>query len=242
METENKNKVIKFESSAKPIIIKNYAYLFNLFSPLILIFFFIALYIIGKYIVILSMGGEVKYTFYASVVAMIFFLSHIFDGLKDFRKAPPKFIFTEDKIIYDYFKDRHRFRRKVEKNINNIKSIKTILNSETPHQFGRLNHKSLIKRFFKDDIGDNLLYFVVYLFGFLSLILNLPIKAMILLKNSEPLYLLRKNLLIEFNDETAMIINIYREKDYEKISEILSKNNKKILNDLIFNTYLKEEK
>jgi len=222
--------------------IKNYAYLFNLFSPLILIFFFIALYIIGKYIVILSMGGEVKYTFYASIIAVIFFFSHIFDGLKGFRKAPPKFTFTENKVIYNYFKDSYKFRRKVEKNINDIKSIKTILNSEIPHQFGKLNHKSLIKRFFKDDIGDNFLYFVVYIFGFLSLTLSLPIKAMILLKNNEALYLLRKNLLIEFNDETAMVINIYRKKDYEKISEILNESGKEIQADLILNIYLKEEK
>jgi len=222
--------------------IKNYAYLFNLFSPLILIFFFIALYIIGKYIVILSMGGEVKYTFYVSIVAVMFFLSHIYDGLKGFRKAPPRFIFTEDKIIYDYFKDRHKFRCKVEKNIKDIKSIKTILNSETPHQFGKLNHESLMKRFFTDDIGDNLLYTVVYLFGFLSLILYLPIKVIILLKNNEPLYLLRKNLLIEFNDETAMIINIYSKKDYEEISKILNENGNEIQSDLILNIYLKEEK
>ena len=72
--------------------------------------------------------------------------------------------------------------------------------------------------------------------------MNLPIKIMILLKNNEPLYLLRKNLLIEFNDETAMIINIYSKKDYEEISKILNENGNEIQSDLILNIYLKEEK
>jgi len=230
------------KNSNEEIIIKNYAYLFNIFSPLILIFFFIALYIIGKYIVVLSMGGEVNYTFYASIIAVIFFFYHILDGMKGFSKSPPKFIFTENKIFYDFFKDSYKFRQKVETNIDDIKSIKTILNSETPHQFGKLNNKSLMKRFFKDDIGDNFLYFIVYIFGFLSLILNLPIKAIILLKNNEPLSLFYKNLFIEFNDGTAMVINIYREKDYEMISEVLCKHGKKIRKDLILNIYLEEDK
>ena len=116
------------------------------------------------------------------------------------------------------------------------------MHSEAPSQYGTVYKKSFIKRFFKDDIGDNFIQLVVYFLGLASLLINLPIKAIILLSNKEPLSLLYKNLFIEFNDETAMIVNIYREKDYEEISKILNESGKDIQEDLILNIYLKEKK
>ena len=223
--------------------IKNYAYIFNLFSLYRLAMLSVILYVIWKYLKILAIdGGEIKYTFYASIIAMFFFVSDLYDTIINFRKKPPIFIFNDSYIIYDYYKNDYKYRQMVKKNIKDIVNVKHMLHSETPSQYGIVYKKSLIKRFFKDDIGDNFIQVVVYFLGLASLLINLPIKVIILLSNKEPLSLLYKNLFIEFNDETAMIVNIYREKDYEEISKILNESGKKIQTDLILNIYLKEEK
>ena len=225
------------------ISIKNYASLLNLLMPLRLAALFIILYVIWKYIKILAMdGGEIKYTFYASIIAMIFFVSDVFDTIKNFKKNPPVFIFDENQITYDYYKNDYRYRHVVKQNIEDIVSIRHILHSEAPYQYGAVYKKSLVKRFFKDDIGDNFIHLIAHFLGFISLLINLPIKILILFYNKEPLSLLYKNLFIEFNDGTAMIINIYREKDYEEISKIMHKNDKTILKDMILNIYLRAEK
>ena len=117
------------------ISIKNYASLLNLLMPLRLAALFIILYVIWKYIKILAMdGGEIKYTFYASIIAMIFFVSDVFDTIKNFKKNPPVFIFDENQITYDYYKNDYRYRHVVKQNIEDIVSIRHILHSEAPYQ------------------------------------------------------------------------------------------------------------
>ena len=225
------------------VFIKNYAYLFNLFMPLILIAVTVALYIIWKYLRILAVeGGEVNYSFYASIVALTFFVWHVLEGVKNFQKKPPIFIFNESQIIYDYYKNDYRHRRIVKKDIKDIVKVRYILHSEAPYQYGIVNKKSLIKRFFSDDIGDAFMHLIVYFLGFTSLLLNLPIKIIILFKNKEPLSLLYKNLFIEFNDGTAMIINMYKQKHYESVESFFRQNNKEVDKTTIINIYLKEEK
>jgi hypothetical protein len=224
------------------IVIKNYSPLFNIFMPLLVIALSVALYIIWKYLKILALeGGEIKYSFYASIVAVMFYVSHIFDTIKNFRKKPPVFTVDANQIIYNYYKTDYRHRRAIRRAIKEIAGIRHILHSEAPFQYGAINKKSLIGRFFKNDIGDNFLHLVAYLLGLTSLLLNLPTKTMLLLYNNEPLSLLRQNLLIEFEDGMAMIVNMYKMDDYKRIVQIFEANGKQIDNRLVLNIYLKEE-
>ena len=86
-----------------------------------------------------------------------------------------------------------------------------------------------LRWFIDDDIGNNFIEAVVYFIQLLSfLIVFLPIKILILLWKKEPINLLRKNFLIEFKDNTACIINIYNESDYNKILHVLEENKIKI--------------
>ncbi len=121
--------------------------------------------------------------------------------------------------------------------------VRFIINSETINSYGKLNKNSLIKRFFKDDIGNGFIEIVSYYLGLISFFFfYLPIKIAVLLKNREKLSLLKKNFLIEFNDNTACVINIYSKSDYEKIYSILKENQIKIDNSIVLSINLKKEK
>jgi hypothetical protein len=226
------------------VTIKNYAYLFNIFSPFLLFFgFIIPIGIIWKYIKILISGqGDISVTFYISIVLLLYMSKRLLGKLNGFKAEAPTFMVTKDNIIINEFKDNHKFRHIVKKNTSDIVAVKFILNSEV-QSYGKINNTSLIKRFFKDDIGDGFIEIVAYYILLFSFILfYLPIKTFLLLKNEEPLYLLFKNFLIEFNDGTACIINIYSKTDYRKIIQILKNNNIQIENTFKVSIILKEEK
>ncbi len=237
MEDKNYNKVDE-------IIIKNYAYLFNIFSPFLLFFgFIIPIVIIWKYMKILVLGqGDISVTFYISIVLLLYMSKRLLEKLNGFKAGAPTFTVTKDNIIVDEFEDNYKFRHIVKKNIGDILAVKFILNSEV-QSYGKMNNTPLIKRFFKDDIGDGFIELVAYyilLFSFIFF--YLPIKTFLLLKNGEPLSLLFKNFLIEFNDGTACIINIYNKSDYKKIIQILNNNNIQIENTFKVSIILKQEK
>jgi len=187
-------------------------------------------------------SDEVKYTFYLSFLIIYLIFKSMTSSILGFKKQPPIFRISEKTIIIDEFIDDYRFRHIVEKKINDINSVQYILNSEAPYQYGSINKKSLIRRFFKDDIGDVFIQVIVYFLSFTNLIMSLPIKAFFLFKNREPLSLLFKNYLIEFADGTACIINIYSESNYKKIYYILEKNQIKIDDIVKLSIYLKQEK
>jgi hypothetical protein len=227
------------------IIIKNYSYLFNSFSPLMLFLgFAIPIAVIWKYMNIFLIGeGDINLTFYISVIALSYMIKVAIQRLHGFKLKPPVFIISEDNLIYDHFVEDYKFRNIVKKDVASILRVKFIVNSETINSYGKVNKNSLIKRFFKDDIGDGFIWLVTYYLGLISFFFfYMPIKIVVLLKNREKLSLLKKNLLIEFNDQTAYVINIYSESDYEKVYSILKKNQIKIDNKIVLSINLKKEK
>lgn len=227
------------------IRIKNYSYLFNSFSPFILFLgFVIPIIIILKYIKIFSIGeGNISPTFYGSVIILIYMIKLAIKKIHGFKLKPPIFIISEDNLVYDHFVEDYKFRNIVKKDIDSISKVKFIINSETINSYGSVNKNSLIKRFFKDDIGNGFIEIVVYYLGLISFFFfYMPIKLVVLLKNRENLSLLKKNFLIEFNDQTAYVINIYSESDYKKIYSTLKKNKIKIDNSIALSINLKKEK
>ncbi len=227
------------------IIIKNYSYLFNSFSPLLVFIGFIfPIIIIWKYIRILLIGeGNISITFYISIIVLIYMINLAIKRLYGFKLKPPVFIISKENLIYDYFVEDYKFRNTVKKDMNSISRVRFIINSETINSYGKLNKNSLIKRFFKDDIGNGFVEIVSYYLGLISFFFfYLPIKITVLLKNREKLSLLKKNFLIEFNDNTACVINIYSKSDYEEIYSILKENQIKIDNSIVLSINLKKEK
>ena len=226
------------------LVIKNYAYLFNTFSPFLLFFgFVIPIGIIYKYLKVLALGeGDVSVTFYISILLLIYMIKMLVKRLNSFKIKPPIFVVTKDNIIIDEFIDNYKFRHVVKKNINTISNVKFILNSEV-QSYGRINKTSLIKRFFKGDIIDGFIELIAYCIIFFSfLFFYLPIKILILLRHREPLYLLRKNFLIEFDDKSACVINIYSKSYYEQIIHILEENNITVDKKIKLSILLKKEK
>ena len=235
----------KANTKNNEIVIKNYSYLFNSFSPFMLLLgYVIPIAVIWKYTNIFLIGeGEISPTFYGSVIILIYMIKVTLQRVHGFKLKPPVFIISEDNLIYDYFVEDYKFRNIAKKNIDSISKVKFIINSETINSYGKVNKNSFIKRFFKDDIGDGFIWLVTYCLGLISFIFfYFPIKTVLLLKNREKLSLLKKNLLIEFNDETAYVINIYSESDYEKIYSILKENQIKIDNSIALSINLKKEK
>jgi len=241
-----KNQVdTKLEDENNEVIIKNYAYLFNSFSPfLLLLGFVIPIIVIYKYVKILLLGeGDISATFYISIIVLIYMIKLSIKRIHAFKLKPPVYIVDNESIIYDYFIEDNKFRHIIKKDINSISRVEHIINSETVVSYGKVNKNSLIKRFFKDDIGDGFIELVVYHLGVVSfLFFYAPIKIVVLMKNKEKLSILKKNLLIEFNDDTAFVINIYNESDYEKICSILKQNQIEIDNNTVLSISLKQEK
>ncbi len=228
--------------NSQEIVIKNYSYLFNIFHPLLILIAVIGVLTIWKYIKIMALaGGEVKVTFYIALV-LLFFLGQItYQKIRGFLKQAPTFAVTTDSIKIDSFINDYKYRNIIEKKINQISSIQYILNSEVPHQYGKVKNASIFKKLFKTDIGDMFIYIVIYFLSLIMFLMSLPVKVLILLRNKESLALLRKNFFIKFDDETALIINIYNQDDYENLLKIFKKNNIEINNKLKLLTIIKKE-
>jgi len=224
------------------LIIKNYSYIFKVFSPMLLFFTIIAIIIVVKYLKLIALGNtDIGVTFFISIVVVIVFINKTVQNLHGYKKQPPVFVLKENSIVFDSFVDDYRYRMNVKKRLSDITSIQYILNSEVFHSYGKINMTPILKRILHMDLGDLVMDFLFYILSLISLLVSLPIKAFMLLKNQEPLRLLSKNILIKFNDDTALVINTYNVADYEKIHCYLVKKNIQINTDIKISINIKNE-
>jgi len=224
----------------KEIIIKNYSFLFNSFSPLVLFLgYIVPLGAIWKYANISFSGGDTSPILYIAFIALAYMINIAYKKLHGFKLNPPVFIINDQEITIDYFVDNYKFRNVTKKDLGTVSSVKFILNAET-NPYGIVNKHSLIKRLFKEDIGNGFIELLSYCLRLISFFfIYMPIKVIILIINKEHISLLKKNFLIEFNDDTACVINIYSESDYKEIYSLLQKNQISIDNSMVLSINLK---
>ena len=178
---------------------------------------------------IFGLEGDKRINLLMLLVLGIIWLLDIYKRYKNFYKNPPRFIFEKSSIIFDNFKEDADYRKQVKKNINDIAQASYIVIAENTDRHGFIEHKSILKKIFKTDLGD--LFIETFIHGFnivYWLLIGLPSRVFRFLVEREPLNLIWKNLLIEFKDGEAFIININSFDELQKIQNILGTYDKEI--------------
>ncbi|MEA2027506.1 MAG: hypothetical protein U9N49_00825 [Campylobacterota bacterium] len=205
------------------IVIKNYAYILRFFSPLALfLYYFMSFIVITKIMNIHYHDEELSPNVMFLMILVPLAFHSLFITLRGFKKNPPIFRVTNDSIHYEEFEDEDKNRIYIDKDIKQIVSVKYILNIYATFQEGNINKDSLIKRFFKDDLGEIFINTVLYIAGWINFLGLLPILIFQLLKNREPLWLLFRNFMIEFDDGTVFLINSTQKSTYQELVKLFS--------------------
>jgi len=227
------------------ITIKNYAFVLRFFSPLALfLYYMISAIIIIKVIDIYHNYEmmDVRVFFLIMLSPMMLYSTLI--TMRGFKKNPPVFRIDNSSIDYEEFKEEDYDRVFFHKSMQNVVSVKYITNIYTTSQQGTISQDPMIKRLFKDDLGELFINTFVYLIGLINYLGLLPILSFKLLKNREPLWLLFRNFMIEFDDGTVFLINSYKRSTYQSLLEHFADNGLRIsyipMFSVVVNPYVEE--
>jgi hypothetical protein len=153
----------------------------------------------------------------------IFYFSHVLfiQIPKNFKKNPSFFKFSNDEIYYCELCHEYK-NEKIVKEITiqtkYIKQISFCVVSEMWKRYGRKHYLSSWGLFRKSSIAiplTKLFSFVNYLCTYVFF--ALPFKIYKIKKTDEPLSLLSKNVVIEFTNRNYLVVNVYSEKDFNKL-------------------------
>ena len=190
-------------------------------------------------------GNEqmIAINYWIVIILFISWIVSVFKRYRGFNKNPPKFIFENSSIIFESFKEDADYRKRIEKDIKSVVRVSYLIIANNRDRHGFVEHKSFLKKTFKTDIGD--LFIEIFMHGFnivYWLGIGLPSRTIRFLIKKEPLQLIWKNLLIEFEDEEAFIININSLQELLAIKDILQLNKKKISTIPWFTVIMHEDK
>ncbi len=148
------------------------------------------------------------------LIAAVLFIAQIQWYVKCRRKIS-YFEFFNDKIYYEFAHDSERNKCI---DASNADKINFCIVSELIDSFGRFHYFSSYELYKKSSIGvhiGKLALFLYYTINFILLVL--PFKIFMLIKNKEPLSLLNKNVVIKFKNRNYFLINIYSKRELDEI-------------------------
>jgi hypothetical protein len=154
------------------------------------------------------------------IIFLLFALIVIFP--KEAARRLSVFKFTDDKIFYQEFKNdkKQDYIEIFDERLSYGKYIRQVsfcIMAEVWQRYGRKHYLSSWGLFKKSPVAmplTKLLEFISYLLGYLPV---LPIKIYRLKKAKEPLYLLNKNIVIEFTNRNYFLVNIYSQKEFDEL-------------------------
>jgi len=227
------------------LTIKNYANVLRFFSPMALLFYYMISSMIVIKVIDFYFDGEVlDFRVLLLIILSPIMLYSTIITIRAFNKTPPLFRITDSSIQYEEFREEGQDRVYFHKNIRNIVSVKYIMNIHTTSQEGKISQDSLVRRFFHDDLGELFINTILYLMGWINYLGLLPIFMFQLLKSREPLWLLFRNFIIEFDDGTVFLINSYNRDTYQSLVEHLAENGFRIpmipMLSVVVNPYVEE--
>ena len=120
-------------------------------------------------------------------------------------------------------------------NLTDIEKISFCVVSELMDSFGRFHYFTSYELYKKSSIGvhiGKLALFLYYTINFILLVL--PFKIFMLIKNKEPLSLLDKNVVIKFKNRNYFLINIYSRRDLIQILNYFKDKDIPIINKTSF--------
>jgi hypothetical protein len=205
----------------EPIIIKDYGAIFSM------TLFFTIFGIAGSYAIATWIEEDLEQlsTTIRVIGAIygIFYISYMLFILipKNFNKTPSFFKFSNENIYYRKLSHAHK-KEKILNEINAdtryIQKVYFCVIPELCERFGRKHYLTSWQMFRKSAIAIPLIKLYSFLYYWLTFLLFvLPFKIHKLKKDGEPLYLLKKNIVIEFTNRNYFLITIYCEKELNEL-------------------------
>ena len=146
--------------------------------------------------------------------AVVLFIAQIWWYVKCNFQAS-YFTFYNDKLFYNFMQGTEPNKIC---NLTDIEKISFCVLSELMDSFGRFHYLTSYELYKKSSIGvhiGKLALFLYYTINFILLVL--PFKIFMLIKNKEPLSLLNKNVVIKFKNRNYFLINIYSKRELDEI-------------------------
>ena len=230
--------------NTKSMTVIDNVYLYRLIYEVIFILP-IVVFIVSRLLqkVILENEQIISINYWIVIIVSIFWTLSVFKRYRSFKKNPPKFIFESSSIIFEDFIEDADYRKIIEKDTKSIVKASYLIIADNRDRHGFIEHKSFLKKIFKTDIGDLFLETFVHGLNILYWLgIGLPSRIIRFLIKREPLQLIWKNLLIEFEDGEAFIININSLQELQNIKDILESNQKNISELPWFTVIMHEDK
>ena len=157
----------------------------------------------------------------ALLALVIWFLYYLYQLPKKFRTSPSYFYFSNSEIFQvEYFYDSESKNIKTVAPLANVKNVSFCIVSELQERYGRLHYLTPWQLYRKSSIGVHIGKTVLYIRFLLTYILFvLPYKIYRLKKAKEPLWLLKKNLFIRFDNRNYFLVNTYSQKELNELLE-----------------------
>ncbi|HHD78112.1 MAG TPA: hypothetical protein ENK98_00490 [Epsilonproteobacteria bacterium] len=236
MKRENKTIIIDYT----PVHTQLYAIL--LLSPFFIKLFEVWFAKIPQFIQALTTSEvQIPSSFFQLSFVLVLLIYGTYEVIVHFRKKPSHFIFEKDKVVYDTSTGNLK-QKFVEKNIFDIATVRYILITELITQHGFVEKKTLLKKFFKSDIGDLVFETLFRIIQFIYWLLGLPVRIFRLWRKNESLSMLWKNLYIEFEDGEVFVIDLYHQDNLNSITKILDKHQITISSQIKISTFLHKDK
>lgn len=152
------------------------------------------------------------------LVSIWVFYQVIYVNPKKFLEQKSFFEFNNISLSYKYFGELKHDNNISNIDINNIENVQRCVVSELQERFGRFHKLSAWQLYRKSSIGVHIGKAVIWFRYLISYIFFIfPYKIWRLRQLGEPLSMLNKNLVIRFKNRNYLLINIYKQEEYEKL-------------------------
>jgi hypothetical protein len=207
----------------EPIIIRDYGTVFGCILGIVVIF---CLIVFISYKLFSGIYIDKDFTYvdigFSCALIVVLLIALFIILPKEAKEKLGIFKFTNEKIHYSIFKENKNpdYVEIFDEYMAYTKYIKQVsfcIVSDLKDRYGRKHYLSSWGLFRKSSIAiplEKLFIFTLYLIEYL---LVLPLKIYKLKKVNEPLYLLKKNIIVEFSNRNYFIINIYSQKEFDEI-------------------------
>jgi hypothetical protein len=224
----------------EPIVIRDYGMFADVVLSIVIIF---CLVVFASYKLYIGIYIDKNFTYINIGVSCIFITFLLVSVFIIFQKEVKKnlsfFKFTNDKINYRIFRNNKNpnytevFDERTAYN-KYMKRISFCIMSEPRERYGRKHYLSSWGLFRKSTIAIPLEKLLEFIFHFIKYLLILPFKIHKLKKAREPLFLLKKNIVIEFTNRNYFIVNIYSQKELDELMRYFASQNVFIDNKTVF--------
>lgn len=242
----NTNSYVPRDYDKDPIVIKDYGAYFQLSFLMLIFLVIIVLWVFdfqnGRFETI-ELNSFEFFRIVIVAILLLWFIYFLYKLPKYFQAKPSFFKFSNQKFQYtEHFYDKEGIKTEFSLAVDSVQSISFCVVAELQDRYGRLHYFSSWQLYRKSSIGVHIgkaTLFLRYLITYTLFVL--PYKLWRLHDAGESYSLLRKNLFIQFDNRNYLLVNIYSQKELDKLIEYFKVHNIQIVNKTYFIPHLQNQ-